>query len=81
MTAYTHKKIFFCLTYAYVESEAQKRRAKRKVTYDRNTNVNWRDARENGFRGRGKECMLETAGEVVAEMEKRVIEERRGEQA
>lgn len=49
------------------------------MTYDRNTNVgNWRDGRENGFRGDGKECMQQTAGGVVAEMEERVVEERRG---
>lgn len=49
------------------------------MTYDRNTNVgNWRDGRENGFRGDGKESMQQTAGGVVAEMEERVVEERRG---
>lgn len=53
-------------------------RAARKVTHDRNTNVNWRDGRENGFRGDGKECIEETAGEVVAEMEKREVEKGRG---
>lgn len=40
------------------------------MTYDRNTNVgNWRDGRENGFRGIGKERVQETAGGVAAEKE------------
>lgn len=67
--------MIFFFPEACVGSEVPRRR---KVRYDRNTKVNWRDGRENGFREDGNECTQETAGEVVTEMEKRVVEERRG---
>lgn len=50
-----------------------RRGEQREATYDGKAHVNWKDGKQNGFKGDGV-FMQDTAGEVEAEMEKWVEE-------